>query len=495
MNIKRLIRKQPVISEISKYIYHKIKDLRTYNSRKSLYLNTIEVVKGTDSKKKKIWYMGVPIHPNLGDLVQYLCIKSFLEKNFADHKIIEIPSLSFNFNEQEFINKIHSKLTGEDFFVMQSGYTMAGRSCHPDENVHLSIIRNFPKNKIIFFPQTILYKNKSEENETIETFRKHKNILLLARDKISYEKALQMFPYNKVELYPDIVTSLIGNYRSTNTNQNRNGILLCLRVDAEKYYEDDEINTLIKSLKETLKCNVDITDTEIPKKNCEYKTEYIEEQLNSIIRMFSNYKVIITDRYHGTIFSLIAGTPVIILKTTDHKVISGADWFGSFVLCISNILSEQMLKGDFSIAKQYLPLMLLTAILNGYSVYFGTIYVALKKNKMIMISTVLGALINIVSSYCLIDSYGIWACVFGSLFCYVLIVGIRMFDTYRYVKIDIDSVVTFSAFAILCFQAFLMTTSQHIIEFRVLLLFLVLVTLYFFKYRTMLKRISIPKRK
>lgn len=35
----------------------------------------------------------------------------------------------------------------------------------------------------------------------------------------------------------------------------------------------------------------------------------------------------ITDRYHGTIFSLCAGTPVVIIKTTDHKVTTGADWF------------------------------------------------------------------------------------------------------------------------------------------------------------------------
>ena len=37
----------------------------------------------------------------------------------------------------------------------------------------------------------------------------------------------------------------------------------------------------------------------------------------------------ITDRYHGTILSLVAGTPVVIIKTTDHKVVTGADWFKS----------------------------------------------------------------------------------------------------------------------------------------------------------------------
>ena len=42
---------------------------------------------------------------------------------------------------------------------------------------------------------------------------------------------------------------------------------------------------------------------------------------------YSKYKVIITDRYHGTIISNIANTQVIVLKTNDHKVTSGVDWF------------------------------------------------------------------------------------------------------------------------------------------------------------------------
>ena len=34
-----------------------------------------------------------------------------------------------------------------------------------------------------------------------------------------------------------------------------------------------------------------------------------------------------TDRYHGPILSLAAGTPVVLIKTTDHKVVTGAEWF------------------------------------------------------------------------------------------------------------------------------------------------------------------------
>ena len=53
----------------------------------------------------------------------------------------------------------------------------------------------------------------------------------------------------------------------------------------------------------------------------------VENYIENIIEQYSYYKVIITDRYHGTIFSLAANTPVIIIKTSDHKVVTGADWF------------------------------------------------------------------------------------------------------------------------------------------------------------------------
>lgn len=43
--------------------------------------------------------------------------------------------------------------------------------------------------------------------------------------------------------------------------------------------------------------------------------------------MFSRYKMVITDRYHGTIFSMIAATPVIVISSSDHKLSSGVKWF------------------------------------------------------------------------------------------------------------------------------------------------------------------------
>lgn len=53
--------------------------------------------------------------------------------------------------------------------------------------------------------------------------------------------------------------------------------------------------------------------------------------------------------------------------------------FGSFVICSSDFLAVLMLKNDFINAKNMLPLLILTAIINCYSIYFGTFYTAFKK--------------------------------------------------------------------------------------------------------------------
>ncbi|WP_082026255.1 polysaccharide pyruvyl transferase family protein [Prevotella pectinovora] len=44
---------------------------------------------------------------------------------------------------------------------------------------------------------------------------------------------------------------------------------------------------------------------------------------SAILQQFAKYQVVITDRYHGTIFSQIVNTPVIVISSTDHKLRSG----------------------------------------------------------------------------------------------------------------------------------------------------------------------------
>ena len=72
--------------------------------------------------------------------------------------------------------------------------------------------------------------------------------------------------------------------------------------------------------------NVDLTDSDF-EKDIEYTYSHLEEVIMNKLHLFSKYNVVLTDRYHGMIFSLIANTPVVVLATVGHKVREGAKWF------------------------------------------------------------------------------------------------------------------------------------------------------------------------
>ena len=78
-------------------------------------------------------------------------------------------------------------------------------------------------------------------------------------------------------------------------------------IDVLRYYKGIDKTTLAKQLKISMPTLYKI--------------------LEDLWSEYAKYKVVITDRYHGTIFSLIAATPVLVIPSSDHKLSSGVDWF------------------------------------------------------------------------------------------------------------------------------------------------------------------------
>ena len=282
---------------------------RSYNLKKELQTMNI-------TADMKIWYLCVPIHNNLGDYAQYVCIKRWIEQNYKNCEMIEIPAIPLHYDFFGNI-KLLRKLIGErDLILFQSGYTSS--DLHIDEKVHRIIVKNFRDNYIIFFPQTVKYSSTKEKLLTARIYNEHSKLLFLARDEVSFQIAKKAFNKCEVLKFPDIVTSLIGNIKIE--RQQREGILFCMRSDSEKLYDDRSIKVAFNEYIDNLKTNW--LDTTLEKeKICS------EEEVFNIIKEMSRYKVVVTDRFHGTIFSLISNTPVIVLNSIDHKVKEGANWF------------------------------------------------------------------------------------------------------------------------------------------------------------------------
>ena len=65
-----------------------------------------ERLKVIDNNDKKVLYVGIPLHSNLGDQAQYYCIGKWLEKNYPEYKVIEMPDCLINSNFLGINNKI-----------------------------------------------------------------------------------------------------------------------------------------------------------------------------------------------------------------------------------------------------------------------------------------------------------------------------------------------------------------------------------------------------
>ncbi|MGN1114625.1 MAG: polysaccharide pyruvyl transferase family protein [Oscillospiraceae bacterium] len=280
-----------------------------------LALSELERVKNSENR---IFFCGIPMHKNMGDQAQRYCIQEWCRSNYPDYDIAAIPS--WPFYEKKFRNALKDTVCNGDIFVIQSGYCTTDR--HYDHSMHRFLVKNFPDNRILIMPQTVNFFNEREGYKTGKIYDKHEHLLFLARDKVSFESAKQFFKNTPIYLYPDIVTTLIG---SMSNNSERDGVLLCIRNDGEKKYSNEEIHRLENKLEESgFACEISDTNSDL---SLEELVENFKDELDKTLRYFASHKVVITDRYHGTIFSMISNTPVIVLATNDHKVKTGTEWF------------------------------------------------------------------------------------------------------------------------------------------------------------------------
>ena len=212
------------------WIYRPIRDY--FKSKKLLEKCKLTEIKLEEDCIKttnlpRIFYLGITEQPNLGDMAQHFCISKWLDENFPDRAILKYESSVITFEKSNFISVMKQYFKDDDYIVFQSGYcTQDLGGDHP--LLHQLIIEAFPNAKILMMPQTIFFKEEKNRKKCADNHNKAANMLFLARDKDSYEMAKEMFQTPRVALFPDIVTTLIGEKQFTN---NRSGVCVCTRND------------------------------------------------------------------------------------------------------------------------------------------------------------------------------------------------------------------------------------------------------------------------
>ena len=145
--LKQSIRSNKFFGFLLVSAYRKVKSVLIIPKQK----NTYRVVKEklyAHTTKKRIYYIGIPAHNNLGDLAQGVCIRKWLKKHFPDRDVVEIETnalVNTRFSVKHDLKKVFNK---DDIIVFQSGYTTTDLGGYADE-MHCEIIKLLPGAKIL----------------------------------------------------------------------------------------------------------------------------------------------------------------------------------------------------------------------------------------------------------------------------------------------------------------------------------------------------------
>lgn len=271
--------------------------------------------------KPCIFLVGTPGYGNLGDQIIAVAELKWLKEYYPDCDIREFT------HEQLMKDKncrlLLSQINKNDLIFLQGGGNLNDLYLNC-EQIRRTVISKCPENRIVLFQQSISFSDTQKgeliKAETCSVYNTHKSFTVITRDDGSYSLAKEIFPSLRVLKYPDMATYLFGKLSAVKAE--REGVLICVRDDAERFYSASRKEEMFNSLKNE---NVlSFTDTNIHKA---IAPEDRPDKITALLNTFAKHRVVVTDRFHGVIFSVLAGTPCVVLRSSDHKIVEGVKWF------------------------------------------------------------------------------------------------------------------------------------------------------------------------
>lgn len=273
-----------------------------------------------NSNRKNIFFLNIPTYGNLGDQAIIQSTLAYFKLFFPEYDIHTVY-LENLYKNIEFIKSI---CTPDDIVFLHGGGNVGNLYCMEEEARRL-VIKKIKNCKIISMPQSVYFtkdfQGERELKKSISIYNSNNNFIFFARDKYSYSFMKNNFKC-KALLVPDIVFFLAKSIH-TEDSVERSNITVCLRSDKESNLKMSIRNQLLAELQSEFKNSLFLYDTVVSRSVYNSTRKF---EICSILNEFSRSKLIITDRLHGMIFSAITGTPCIVIKSLDTKILGAYDW-------------------------------------------------------------------------------------------------------------------------------------------------------------------------
>ncbi len=271
--------------------------------------------KAIDKKRKAsgdlVLLISSPYYGNVGDHAILLAEKSLIEQAGYGDKIVDITSVEY----QKYNKQIKKAVKAEDLIVIDGGGNFGDVWQETQEQLN-NIVLSFPNNKIIVFPESWYFtdseKGKALLKKVSEVFSGHKNLTLFARDSFSYREMKKHIELENIFMALDCVFSLPLD----KSEKGGKGVALIIREDKEAFSKEFTKEKFVNALDEKGIAHFDIYN------DCylHIAKEKRQEYVYNIIEQYKDCDLVITDRFHGLVISIICNKPCVILDNKTGKV-------------------------------------------------------------------------------------------------------------------------------------------------------------------------------
>ena len=268
------------------------------------FIASANIPKGFPAQGPRVIITLAADYPNLGDVAITQSVLEFCRQHLPSHKIFVIPKRQ----TLKLIRGAALHAESEDVVLIIGGGNMGDRYRRLEE-LRCEIIKRFPKQRIISFPQSCEFKNPLAEDYSRRVYEAHPQLTLYARDSASWERMRKAFPQTPIILVPDTALLLTPTTASTQLVP-----IICLRTDRESRLGVAQRAKLIEGLKDYWPQAVS-TDTA-----AQGSIENYPAELQALFGVFSQASVVVTDRLHGLIFAKIHQKPCVVIEGVNDKL-------------------------------------------------------------------------------------------------------------------------------------------------------------------------------
>ena len=123
---------------------------------------------------------------------------------------------------------------------------------------------------------------------------------------------------------------------------------------------------------------------------------------------------------------------------------------------ITPVLAKFLFAGEFYEAWTYVPVLCISSIFSGLTGVVASVFYAVKKTKILMHSTISGAVVNIVLNYILIKKMGINGAGIATMVSFAVVFFVRYTEARKYIRLKINLIRDIVSYILLVTEAVIM---------------------------------------